>query len=471
MVICVIHIDTILLHGVHYFCVHVSRTLAGSGGGSYVAEKGKAKSLTQIRRHRAIKSKRKKKDGTTEIAYYPGVYVNEHTTRKHMGQPDECYYICYRYRKKLKWEKIGWASEGYTPAYAENIRAERIRTKRHGDDLPKKKGTPPTFKNTGDQYIKWLEANRTGNTGPDVSRYNNHLLPALGKLALDEITTERLESLKTSLQEDLSPQTVKHVLSLVRRIINRAITQRQWTGGNPVSRVDMPRVNNRRVRFLSYEDARTLLNALKERSPLVHDMALLSLHCGLRLGEVTGLQPQHIDLASGIIHVMDSKNGTSRAAYPTADVSAMLSGRIKGLAANEYVFQDRRHDGRITGISASFDRVVESLGLNNGVTDRRQRVVYHTLRHTYASWLVMQGTSIMVVKELLGHKSLAMTERYSHLAPSASRAAVAKFESSFVIEGEEKLERTMDQAVPPTAEDLEKGKLAKRSRKKTATKK
>ncbi len=387
-----------------------------------------------------------------------------------MGQPDECYYICYRYRKKLKREKIGWASEGYSPVLAENIRTERIRTKRHGDDLPKKKGTPPTFEKAGDQYIEWMKANRTGNPGPDVSRYNNYLLPALGQRHLDEISTDDLESLKSSLSK--SPQTVKHILSLIRRIINRAITQRQWSGENPVSRVDLPRVNNRRVRFLSFEEAKALLAALKEKSLLIHDMALLSLHCGLRLGEVTALQPQHIDLSSGIIHVMDAKNGTSRAAYPTADVSAMLTKRInEGLAANEYVFRDRRHGGKISGVSATFERVVEGLGLNAGVTDRRQRLVFHSLRHTYSSWLVMQGTNIMVVKELLGHKSLAMTERYSHLAPSASRAAVAQLEFSFVPEEKEELERTVDEAAPPTAEDPEKGKLAKRSRKKTVVKK
>jgi len=402
-----------------------------------------------------------------EITYHPGVYINEHTTRKHRGQPDECYYICFRYKNKLKWEKIGWSSEGYSPALAENIRTERIRAKRHGNELPGKKQTPPTFEKVGDQYIKWLQTNRTGNTGPDVSRYNNYLLPTLGKKHLDEVSADDLEILKSSLSK--SPQTVKHILALARRIINWAITQRQWTGENPVSRVDMPRVNNRRVRFLTIEEARILLDTLKEKSLVVHDMALLSLHCGLRLSEVTALQPQHIDLASRIIHVMDTKNGTSRAAYPTTDVSTMLSARIKGLAANEYIFQDRRHDGRITGISASFDRAVEQLGFNKGVTDRRRRVVYHTLRHTYASLLVMQGTSLAIVKELLGHKSLSMTERYAHLSPSASRAAVAQLESSFMSEEEDKVERTMAEAVPLATEESKEqktGKTSKRRKKK-----
>jgi integrase len=58
---------------------------------------------------------------------------------------------------------------------------------------------------------------------------------------------------------------------------------------------------------------------------------------------------------------------------------------------------------------------------NNGVTDRRQKITFHTLRHTFASWLAMQGTPLLTIKELLGHQSLAMTERYSHLSPGQKK--------------------------------------------------
>jgi site-specific recombinase XerD len=62
--------------------------------------------------------------------------------------------------------------------------------------------------------------------------------------------------------------------------------------------------------------------------------------------------------------------------------------------------------------------------------DTRQRVVFHTLRHTYASWLVMEGVDLYRVKELLGHKDLTMTQRYSHLAPDSLRGAVNILEAS-----------------------------------------
>jgi integrase len=76
---------------------------------------------------------------------------------------------------------------------------------------------------------------------------------------------------------------------------------------------------------------------------------------------------------------------------------------------NELIFKDRDHGREIESISKTFDRTVKRLGFNNGVIHRRQRAVFHTLKHTFGSWLAMQGTPILTMKELLGHKSLAMT--------------------------------------------------------------
>lgn len=75
-------------------------------------------------------------------------------------------------------------------------------------------------------------------------------------------------------------------------------------------------------------------------------------------------------------------------------------------------------------ISKLFRGVVARLDFNIGITALRQLVCSHTLRHTYASWLVMRGKPLYTVQRLLGHQSSAMTERYSHLAPDYLREAV-----------------------------------------------
>jgi integrase len=81
-------------------------------------------------------------------------------------------------------------------------------------------------------------------------------------------------------------------------------------------------------------------------------------------------------------------------------------------------------------VSATFKRVVNSLGLNKGVIDTRQKIVFHSLRHSFASWLALQGESLITLRDLLGHKTTTMTNRYAHLLPDHKRAAVLKLEQT-----------------------------------------
>ena len=81
--------------------------------------------------------------------------------------------------------------------------------------------------------------------------------------------------------------------------------------------------------------------------------------------------------------------------------------------------------------SSSFDRAVAALGLNDGVDDRRQRVVFHTLRHTYASWLALSGERELAIADLLGHTTTAMTRRYAHLMDNARRGTAEKISALF----------------------------------------
>ena len=83
---------------------------------------------------------------------------------------------------------------------------------------------------------------------------------------------------------------------------------------------------------------------------------------------------------------------------------------------------------QIDRISKTFNRVVTKLNLNKDITDTRQKVVFHSLRHTYASWLVESGVSLYTVQKLMGHENISMTERYSHLSPDTLQGAVRTFE-------------------------------------------
>ena len=75
-------------------------------------------------------------------------------------------------------------------------------------------------------------------------------------------------------------------------------------------------------------------------------------------------------------------------------------------------------------------RAVNKIGLNDSIVDSRLKVVFHTCRHSFASWLVADGADLFTVRELMGHKSIAMTERYSHLSPDTLRKAVKSMETA-----------------------------------------
>jgi len=110
------------------------------------------------------------------------------------------------------------------------------------------------------------------------------------------------------------------------------------------------------------------------------------------------------------------------------EVKEFLLNKKQNRDTNSLIFPTK-NNGKMTGVTNSFEKAVKKLGLNKDITDPRDKVVFHTLRHTFASWLVQAGTPLYTVKELLGHKSIAMTERYSHLAENTMREAVKKLEN------------------------------------------
>jgi integrase len=201
----------------------------------------------------------------------------------------------------------------------------------------------------------------------------------------------------------------------------------------------MPTVQNARDRFLSVEEADRLLTELKRdprypkeyrplKDPKLHDITLLSLHTGARASEIFNLQGRDIDSSTGLLSLRDTKNTETRYAPMTGSVREMLKHRTPA-DPNAYVFTDAK-GRKIKEVSNAFERAVDRLGFNVGVKDSRQMVVFHTCRHTFASWLAIQGTPLHTIARLMGHKSISMSERYSHLSPEHKREAVEGLEAA-----------------------------------------
>lgn len=370
-----------------------------------------------------------------------GVYELVSETKTHQGKPDICYYITFKLDGKLTWEKIGWLSEGYSVKLASEIRIERTRAIRFGQDLPQQKKRAILFGTLAGEYLKWSKANKSRDGIDDKSRYENHLKNRFAETRMDKITPFDLERMKSEMQKaGISPKTISHCLGLIRAMFNKANDWGHYQGPNPVKKVKMPTVQNARDRFLSFDEAKVLLQELKHdirfkkeykeiEDPKLHDIALLSLHTGARASEIFNIKGQDVDFRNGLITLRDTKNTETRYAPMTTDLREMLTRRIPEKSDN-YVFTDSNGD-KINGVTKSFERVVDRLGLNNGVTDPRQKLVFHSLRHTFASWLAIQGTPLFTIAKLMGHKTISMSFRYSHLSPDHKKDAVNGLETAF----------------------------------------
>lgn len=351
------------------------------------------------------------------VKKYVGVVYYESSERKHLGKPDRCFYAVYKAHGRKVREKVGWLSEGVNAALAANTRAERLRTLRMGESLEKK---DPLFADVWKEYKAWAE---TSLRRPDnvINGYGWWLEKPLGKRPLSDITPMRVEQIRAKMTKDgMSKQTVKHALGMLRAIFNKAISWGLWAGENPVKKGSIPSPSNRRERFLSPEEANTLLDALRLRSMDVYGMALLSLHTGMRLGEIQSLQWGDVSFERGTISINVTKNEESRVATMTEEVTEYLAGCQKD---SGLVFPVRSGEAG-KDLSKTFSRVVVKLGFNEGVEDRRHRVSFHTLRHTFASWLAIGNVPILTIKELMGHKTLAMTAWYAKLSSAHKQEAI-----------------------------------------------
>lgn len=376
---------------------------------------------------------------------YPGVYERAASAQTFKGKPDIAFDIAYRHEGRKVWEKVGWLSEGYSAQLAADIRSERIRSKRHGEELPHQKKRAVTFGELAAKYLKWSAANKTRKGIDDQSRYDCHL-KRFADNRLDEISPFDLEKLKSDMgKAKMAPKTIAHCLGLIRSMYNRAAAWNLYQGPNPVAKVKMPVVQNARDRFLSFEEAEILLTELKRNpryknaykpleDPKLHDIALLSLHTGARASEIFNLKGQDIDFQNGLITLRDTKNTETRYAPMTAKAREVLKARRPD-NPSAHVFTDGS-GRRIKEVSNAFERVIERLKFNEGVADPRQRVCFHTLRHSFASWLAIQGTPILTIARLMGHKSISMSERYSHLSPDHKRDAINGLEAAINGRGE-----------------------------------
>lgn len=368
---------------------------------------------------------------------YPGVYFRTSAKRKDAyGKPDVVYDIAYKTKDGKKiWEKIGRKSDGISAVTARDIRAERMQEVQLGKvvvpvvaepvvDISNKIDSSEisTFGEAWKFYYDRWVVPYCARPENEQSRYDRHVAPIFGETPMSSIKTLDIEAFKMGLLEILSPKTVQHVLALMRSVYNKL---REWeVYDGPVPLFKMPKIDNARIRFLTDKESDSLLNALKKRSLFWFRAACISLNAGLRRGEILALTWGDIDLINNVIHVRRGKTG-----YRAAPINKTLQELFSVFSSKQpadLLFPSK--NGTVlkeTNVSDTFADVVKSLGLNDNLPDKKMNIVFHSLRHTFASRLVQRGVPLYTVSKLMGHSNMAMTNRYAHLCPGTQQAAVA----------------------------------------------
>ncbi|MBW1955565.1 MAG: site-specific integrase [Deltaproteobacteria bacterium] len=363
---------------------------------------------------------------------FNGVRFYKHPTRKHGVKFDRYFSIRYQYKGKRNEEGLGWESEGWTAKKAAlklatikeaqrtgegPITLSEAREKRDAADAQKKAEGITFGEIYENRYRPQAETEKTRETlTREKSLYLKWLKPVLSALPLRSIAPIHLEKIKAQIRNaGLSPRSQEYALALVRQVFSYAKRHGLFRGDNPVSRVKIPRNDNARLRFLTPGEAAALLEKLQGTDRTAYEMALLSLHMGLRASEIFKLRWGDINVDLGTVTIKDSKSGSTGIAYMTEAVKSTLIEKDIG-APDDLIFPKPITGGIRREVPRAFKEAVDALGLNDGKTDPRDRVVFHSLRHTYASWLIQGGESIYTVKDRLRHKTLVMATRYAHLA-------------------------------------------------------
>lgn len=292
------------------------------------------------------------------------------------------------------------------------------------------------LKDFAGEYLEYSKANKAKRSYErDVLTIEGHVLPIWADHQLSQITPKIIEDYKIKRLETVKAQTVNRELDTIKTMFRSAM---EWgyVKTSPAAFVKKLKSGTPSFRYLSADEIKKLLEACRcSDNPQLYPFVVVALNTGMRLGELTALEWKDIDFKRGILRV-DNKEDHHTKNYqvrfiPMNQILAEVLRKIPRRLGSSYVFQ--RKDGtKFRKMRTGFENAVKRAGIPH--------VRFHDLRHTFASHLVMGGVDIRTVQELLGHKDIRMTMRYSHLAPDHMKNAVRILERQYGDDREEILD-------------------------------
>jgi integrase len=282
----------------------------------------------------------------------------------------------------------------------------------------------PTLREFAPRFIEhYARANRQKPAGitSKLSHLNTHLLPMFGETRIDAVTHEGVQALKVRLAEH-SAKTVNNVLSTLSVILKTAVRweliRRMPVRIEPLKTVDPA------FSFYEVYQYRRLQQGAALRGPRQLAAILLGGDCGLRMGEVRGLEWKDLDFERHQIHVARAIS-EDQVTAPKGNKTRFVPLTPEAAAAVRNVV---RRDARV--FLNDFGEPISEQTLRTWLSNSQKsaglpaRGATHVLRHTYCSHLAMAGVPLLAIKELAGHVSERTTMRYMHLAPSEKGRAL-----------------------------------------------
>lgn len=372
---------------------------------------------------------------------YPGVTFRWKERLDGSGE-ERVYYVRYRRggrgSKEVE-EPVGRESEGMTAAKANKIRAmraagvEQSNTERRAEDeAARLSGNGPmTFARL---WLLYQDVN-SGKTSivADASRYHKHIEGRIASQIVEEFTTSDVDSLRASMtRKGLAPQTVKHVLALVRRLIRFGIKRGLCIMPGSLH-FEMPKVDNECTESLTDEQLAAYLKAIDdEPDQNAAGFLRLALVTGMRKGALLALRWTDCDFERGIITLRGASAKKGKTEFiPMTTAARAILGAVER-TASPYVFP-----GKDGGQRQDFRRMARRVRDNAGLPKDFRPL--HGLRHAYASMLISSGkVDLYSLQKLLTHSNPAMTQRYSHLRDEALRKAASAIDDCMNIDNAEK---------------------------------
>ncbi len=389
---------------------------------------------------------------------FPGVRSRKHKTRKYKGRLDECFFIRLYVDGKLIEEACGWSSDGWYAERAYKRLSEFKENARNGvmprsmkelRELNKKEQAQQEQleieqKRIEDQenitfstlFKMYADAGAVRKKAKvlmvEEGRFRKWLEPSVGSLPAVHVTPETLEALQASIiDQGRSPQTASHVIDLFRATWRWAQKRKLIQKECPVLSMERVKVSNTKERWFTAEELHSLLKWLAEKDPCTERLVLCAAHTGARLGELAQLEWHHVDFRERQINFIHTKTNKPRSVPMTDELYNMLNVMLSE-KSNEYVFLQKsgvtffhiKNNILLTNTPYFFKMALKELKLNEGHTNSRTKLNFHSLRHTCATSLLRAGTDPRTVQDLLGWSTMKMLERYTHVVPEAKRSAI-----------------------------------------------